>query len=463
MRPYHSKSVLLAIITFPVCISFTLQNAVRPRRGTVSKFATLLSIPTAAVQIRNATSPASSKVGNATPEHFYSSVHLLSLQYLDDKDTNNHRLLSKRLKEVWKWKDAVLGDGRISFLPNPKTLKQFQSVFVKRSNKGSSRSRRATPAISDFVVNIEECAIVSNCARLEILLVVSMTCMNGILNDTQRTRALDSILKVAVSNTLLDQVSFYQSISFQDILKQQIKTLDLQTVLDGNVNNGKSSAPSTIHDLRNYWTHVQGTEEVCCHLCLVAAGMATRPNRPSQPVEFRPFSSRDSHILLQLKRTLSVSTGTTCQKILQCALTAGKACRNADKVPEISALKPGLGGHDKAEEQRVMTAALEKAIGPTVQECINSFIAAKQSKRIRDLRDTVMGWSTSEEETRWLRKQLHQPTMEIRKQDSQGGVEDSSRSDNVLLSSPDATILRQLQKELHFWRETVASVTVTSL
>jgi hypothetical protein len=421
----------------------------------VSTFETLHSLPIAAVQTRNATFPASSKVGNDNTEHFSSSVHLLSLQYLDDKDTNNHRLLSKRLKDVWKWKDAVLGDGRISFLPNHKSLKQFQSVFMKRSNKGSSRNRRKTPSISDFVVNIEECAIVSNCARLEILLVVSMTSMNDNLDYNQRLRALESILKRAVSNTLLDQVSFYQSFSFHDILKQQIQKLDLQTVLDCDVNICESPAPSTIHDLYKYWTHVQGTEAVCHHLCLVAAGMATRPNRPSQPVEFRPFSSRDSHILLQLKRTLSVSTGKTCQKILQCALTAGKACRNPDKVPEILALKAGLGGHDKAEEEQVMTAVLEKAIGPTVQECVNSLIAAKQSKRIQDLRDTVMDWSTSDEETRWLRKQLHQPTMEIRRQDSQRGMEDSLKSNE--------TILRQLQQELHLWRETLASVTVTSL
>lgn len=389
------------------------------------------------------------------------SVHLLSLQYPDDSNKNNPRLFSKRLKEVWKWKDAVLGDGRDFFVPKPKTLKKIQSVFIKRNSKGLSRNRSRSSVHSDSILTIDECAILSNCARLEIMLVVSTTIRNDERVDAHRDQELDNILKAVVSNTLLDQVRFYQSMSFPGILQEQLKKLDRPSVIydydSGDYKSENSSSPSSasssVNDLRNYWDHVQGSEDVCRYLCLVAAGMAIRPNRPSKAVEFRPFSSRDAHILLQIKRTMEGSTGNICQKILQSALTAGKACRNIDKVPEIQVLKPGIMGYTKNDELRAKEAALEKAIEPTVQECVNSIVAAGQSQRIQDLRVTVMSWSTNEHEAKWLRKQLHKPTMELRKNlPVEGEIKESSRSDGLVLASLDLTI-KQLQKDFQSWRQ----------
>ena len=92
-------------------------------------------------------------------------------------------------------------------------------------------------------------------------------------------------------------------------------------------------------ELERYWTQFNGIESIVHHLSLVAAGIASRPNRPNRETIFQPFSSRDAHILLQLKRTKEVAKGSTINKILEFALRAGKAARNTDIVPEIEQLR----------------------------------------------------------------------------------------------------------------------------
>ena len=377
-----------------------------------------------------------------------SSVHLLSLQYLDDNDKCNHRLFSKRLKEIWKWKDAVLGNGNNFIAPKPKQLKAVQSALIAQKNKNKKRNQSRKSMESNFFsLSIDECSILSNCARLEIMMVVSTTIAHDDLDDSSRRQELDLILKTVVSNALLDQSRFYQSIPFPTILQEQLKSLDRRStaipVIDNSHQSHAKGSSTNAMELRHCWTHRQGTEEVCRHLCLVAAGMATRPNRPLQPVEFRPFSSRDAHILVQLKRTLEITDGKICQKILQSALAAGKACRNVEKVPEIAILKPGIWRPNVEEVRRVNQAVLEKAIDPTVQECLTNFVAANQSQQIQSFRDAVLSWSSDEEEAQWLRKQLHEPTMQLRTQ----------RQDALQLLSSDMASHQLLQK-FQSWRQT---------
>ena len=373
------------------------------------------------------------------------SVHLLSLQYLDDSDKRNHRLFAKRLKEIWKWKDAILGNGNHFIAPKPKQLKAVQSALIAQNSKKRKRKLNTKSMESDFfTLSIDECAILSNCARLEIMMVVSTTIAH---DDSHRRQELDLILKTVVSNALMDQSRFFQSIPFPTILQEQLKSLDRRSTAISVTNispqsNARVSSTNAM-ELRHCWTHFQGTEEVCRHLCLVAAGMATRPNRLSQPVEFQPFSSRDAHILVQLKRTLESTEGKVCQKILQSALAAGKACRNVEKVPEIAVLKPGIWRPNSEDVWRANQAVLEKAIDPMVQECFNNFVAASQSQQIQTFRDTVLSWSSNEEETRWLRKQLHEPTMQLRTQ----------RQELLQLSSSDLA-LHQLQQQFQSWRQT---------
>jgi hypothetical protein len=74
-----------------------------------------------------------------------------------------------------------------------------------------------------------------------------------------------------------------------------------ELVLDPNAPLGVEGEEA--RQIANHMTQIQGMEAVLYHLSLVAAGMADRPRRPDRDTIFRPFSSRDAHVLLQLKRT----------------------------------------------------------------------------------------------------------------------------------------------------------------
>ena len=167
---------------------------------------------------------------------------------------------------------AVCWEGRDFFVPKPKTLTALNEFVV------------------DNVGSVEECAVLSNCARLELMLVV---------NHKSKECMTTKMIEDAVSQRILAQVECHSS-SQQSIL-QPIFNFDRTQAIDRN-----AAIDRKITDELLEWTHLEGVEDVCRHLCLISAGMAERPNRPGRPVSFRPFSSRDAHILLQLKRTAKV-------------------------------------------------------------------------------------------------------------------------------------------------------------
>jgi hypothetical protein len=153
-------------------------------------------------------------------------------------------------------------------------------------------------------------------------------------------------------------------------------------------------------------------------LCWIAAGIALKPIDPTNaPIEFRPFASQDSHITWQLKRTAEVAEGATIKKVLQSALRAGKACRNVEKVPEIGLLEDAVlqtSWSKAADVDAAKAAVIHKVIEPAVQDYMDAMRASGRSKIIQQLRSTVMSWSQNDEEEKWLRKQLHGPTLESR-------------------------------------------------
>jgi len=139
------------------------------------------------------------------------TLHLISLPSKNDTYTLPGE---KLVRECWKWKDTALGDGRDYFVPRPRALKAFQSLFVGMeitvicSDGGESdasmleialqlpsiqsednvevsipmdcigfskelqqsTSSRENTCSQTFV--IDECVTLSNCARLDILLVL---------------------------------------------------------------------------------------------------------------------------------------------------------------------------------------------------------------------------------------------------------------------------------------------------
>jgi hypothetical protein len=85
---------------------------------------------------------------NATTQE----VYLFSLQWNPDD------CISKPVRDLWKWKDATLGDGRDFFVPKPKTIAALQDYIVMKASSSNN-------------LLLLECSVISNCARLEILCV----------------------------------------------------------------------------------------------------------------------------------------------------------------------------------------------------------------------------------------------------------------------------------------------------
>ena len=97
-------------------------------------------------------------------------LHLLSLEWssLDESTTTTTTTtkFSKATSDLWKWKDAILGDGRDFFIPRPRTLQALQQYLLRNDMEEKDGNN---------FFEIQECMIVSNCARFEILLVTTTT------------------------------------------------------------------------------------------------------------------------------------------------------------------------------------------------------------------------------------------------------------------------------------------------
>ena len=353
------------------------------------------------------------------------TMHLISLPPTDNAYISPGESL---IRECWRWKDATLGDGRDYFLPKPRALKDFHSLFVgmeinitneevsivrpPSSSMGESfnaRKTRLSLHVDDSIVNnnndgdggsttlndnngcvekgrrqrsfikeeqrgfvIEECVALSNCARLDVILVLKREKklqhqQQQWLNEDMTDSSFAA--RYAVAYNLQQQVQSRRSNSSSSLLDRIGLTtlIDLPGAIRKNSNNDnyddENETFSTnetgqryaneIRQLANRLSTMEGARSISTHLSLVASGLSPRPNRPDREVLFRPYSSRDAHILLQLKRTVevvSVLNMTTTENgggggrgriktLLDTALTAGKASRNERVVPEIRRLK----------------------------------------------------------------------------------------------------------------------------
>jgi len=182
-----------------------------------------------------------------------------------------------------------------------------------------------------------------------------------------------------------------------------------------------------VKDLSRHWTVLNDSRDIAQHLSLVAAGMAPRPRRPDREVIFQPFSSRDAHILLQLKRTLDVAGDSpTLSTVLRFALQAGKAARNPDIVPELMELRNEYGtGNSKFDvtppievSRKVADAAQRRAIDPIVQNCVDQLRSMEFGDRIRGFREQAVAYAMDDSEVAYIQKQLHNPTLQLRRGDN---------------------------------------------
>jgi hypothetical protein len=260
------------------------------------------------------------------------TVHLLSLNWTPDE------CISKPVRDVWKWKDSSLGDGRDFFVPKPKTIQALQDFILEHC-----------PSLS-------ECAVLSNCARLEIV------CVTQDFRDP--VEDISRALSAQLASSQARKRPMYA------MLAQHVDLPDLAIDPKAPVACSEES-----DEIATHWKHLVGVEAVCRHLSLIAAGMALRPRRIDREVPFRPFSSRDAHILLQIKRTKEVANGRRVQQLLDYALRAGKAVRNEDKVPELKELRSFGSGDSKysTEPPKELTQKVTK-VGRVAMFDIEHFV-----------------------------------------------------------------------------------------
>ena len=409
------------------------------------------------------------------------ALHTLNLFSLPPKD-DNYKLPGEALvRECWRWKDSKLGDGRDYFVPKPKALKAFQSLFLEMVidvayidkdgeyspvevilSMPSSDSTVRLP-ISSTVnsmfdpsetcsckFEVVECVALSNCARFETIFVLEEHPQQSNIDQVQNITQLTDIAgRYLTAYRLHQQVSSQRSKSSSLLERAGLTSwLDLpeavvtQSDLDSNLSDKQCS---DITNLAQRLSSMDGALQISSHLSQIAGGLAPRPNRPDRKVIFRPYSSRDAHILLQLKRTVEVisvvdreedglESGQSGKRsknsrgrikmLLDSALSAGKAARNEDIVPEIKQLKEygSDGTPPKGVADMVAQAAIEKAIQPAVESCVSKLTAMRTADDITKLRQQVneIAASISQDSrdgskiAKMANELLHQPTILLR-------------------------------------------------
>lgn len=276
------------------------------------------------------------------------------------------------VRRLWEFKDDALGDGRDFFVPRPKTLTALNQLLRQQ------------------LTSATECVVLSNCARFDVLLVVANNDVDEKGGDHQDgDRNGNSLSKLPLQEETLRYTLAYSLLQQYAHDKEQKKKANnlfsLSSILDGgdqperlwldpplpprtsaNAMNHHNDPltlldPMDVKTVANSLQCLEGPEIIARYLCRVATGLQAQGRRPDRQVVFRPFSSRDAHIMLQLKRTADIASpkknsndsgpreGSGSQPrlkvLLDMALQAGKAARDPDLVPAILSLKKyGSGG-----------------------------------------------------------------------------------------------------------------------
>jgi hypothetical protein len=375
------------------------------------------------------------------------TVLLLSLQHPEHTGR-----FSKTVADVWRWKDAVLGDGRDFFIPRPKTLAALQRY------------------LQTYVVDepkIDTVVVLSNCARLELLVVIGSSRDNN-NNKNQEDEDEESkirggedgtspssscsLLQESISHALLRQVQHVQSLRFGP------PPLDwpasIMAVVDPrHVDDSSDMDRDMVEELARHWQIYDTMPSILTHWCHVAAGMASRPNRPDRHsndtnnnICFRPFSSRDAHIMLQMKR-LVTGDDTTTKWIVDTALAAGKAARSNAIV---RAQRPFLLDSTQPLPRPVAQQVQEQVLAPLVDRAMTQWQAKSASGMIQQWRQQALALAQSDEERYWIQRSplLHQATMALRRQAHHHHHDDAHDALNVFLKDLEERLETQRKESI---------------
>lgn len=175
---------------------------------------------------------------------------------------------------------------------------------------------------------IEEVSILSNCARLDLLLSIGAGGSRKEQMTLEDTSSFDqaTIAEVAtsfVASCLLQQMKWHQSqllssssadrsvsiaspstvawegiSSFLDLPGRILDTSQEESNVDSTATKDVNEETVSLLASRLCLTH--DIEDIIRHFSLIASGIALRPSSPNTPVKFRPFSSRGKRRLCRL-------------------------------------------------------------------------------------------------------------------------------------------------------------------
>ena len=337
---------------------------------------------------------------------------------------------------LWKWKDNIFGKGGIYFNSKVKTLGAFHTCLKYTLPTQQNENH--------VLFTVKSCVILSNCARMDILLQFDNNNNN---NDPFRMDGPTSEQVVSyVSKCIATQIMNWKKKPFRRFLSKlplDIPSNILQTVNKDDIVSSRSSKKQLLlyDEMTNFLESnlvvVKDNEQIVRHYCLVASGLAIRPRIENEKQQhrnetssscnnnsFRPFSSWDAHIMKQLKQTIEICQTSNCMSpvtklIFDFALQAGKAARNKKIVPILEELQTN------PSNQHIMNMAQndvhKNVIEPTVNLCLSRLQALDASDTITDLYNQASNlllvkynMDISSDEGRESRKILHEPIMKLR-------------------------------------------------
>lgn len=346
-------------------------------------------------------------------------IYLLSFPGLYNEIISKRNVHVQKLKN---WKEYCLGDGGVYFDQRPRALKALNQCLCRHL---SVRLQEELEEKSDGRIESVEVAVLSTCARFEVLIAVSMQSKSS---NNEIKDATKNIVKDATINAIINQIQLQnRRLSYRiqkllpfNLMDRPSRIIQVDEHKERKDHKNDVSLKNVIADKFLVYNE---NDEAIKRMCLIAAGLQDRPI-------FRPFSSRDAHIMQQLKRTVEgtvslknnsegnwteAPSSTFCKIVFDASLQSGKAARSPMSLPILLDLKEQSNGADGPPELSQKAAELAKsmAVFPIADNCISKLKAMQSSSAINEIQ--CIANSFQDEEARKLAKQLaHLPTMELR-------------------------------------------------
>jgi len=395
------------------------------------------------------------------------AFYLISFPNLYDTDEKSRTVTeasndtSKSNKALKDWKEYCLGDGGVYFDQRPNALKALNTLLAKVVT--IQIIRHFDLEKDDWHKLTVETAVLSTCARFEILVAVELKDLVLVSKNEGRnsgdTIAIRDLVNDAILSSIARQIMFQQQrISYRIQKRLPLNIFDrpsrIRQDLPIHIENGQNDLyDSYIQSLKDELLFTGTNHAVIERLCLIASGLQDRPI-------FRPFSARDSHIMQQLKRTSdgaisvihenplsdsvmkpeqqpqeqlqqegmqslissTIRNSTYCKVLFDAALQSGKAARSSKVVPILDELREMSKGADGPLDLSAAAAESAKimAVAPAVISCTSKLRAMMASSAITELRDRATllakeaNMNLNGNEGKDIRSLLHGPTIQLR-------------------------------------------------